>query len=268
MTIKDQALELIKSFSGQANTLTIPRPYIAMTGSLEAALLLSQIVYWTDRSTMKDGWFAKSYPEWESELTLSQYQVTKAVKALKEFGVETKLKKFKDAPTLHYRVNQATFLDRIMKFFDNPGIVKKVDNPLTEPTEPTNTLASDDAAQSNSEPQTETPSTVKPKQPRQPNPIFDAVALGSFQLTQVNGDKTLGARIGKIVAWLKGQEDVTAERVAQFYAWYEQQNQRASAPRDVGKFAEWWAKFAAAGAGEDDPFAEMDNEAIVGGRPW
>lgn len=111
----------------------------------------------------------------------------------------------------------------------------------------------------------------KPKKAREPNPIFDAVALGSFQLTHVNGDKTLGARIGKIVAWLKDQEDVTAERVTQFYAWYGQQNQKASAPRDVGKFAEWWAKFAAQG-GDSEFDAEMDKMFetmdVVGGAPW
>lgn len=111
----------------------------------------------------------------------------------------------------------------------------------------------------------------KPKKAREPNPIFDAVALGSFQLTHVNGDKTLGARIGKIVSWLKDQEDVTAERVTQFYAWYGQQNQKASAPRDVGKFAEWWAKFATQGS--DSEFdAEMDRMFdtmdVVGGKPW
>lgn len=130
---------------------------------------------------------------------------------------------------------------------------------INHPLEPSSNLSSDDDAQvSKSE---------KPKKERQPNAIFDAVALGSFQLTQVNGDKTLGARIGKIVAWLKGQENVTAERVAQFYTWYSEQNETASAPRDVSKFAEWWMKFASTGMDDDEKWFP-DTMEFIGGKPW
>lgn len=87
----------------------------------------------------------------------------------------------------------------------------------------------------------------KPKKVREPNPIFDAVALGSFKLTHVNGDKTLGARIGKLVKWLKDNDpDLTAQRVTQFYNWYNRKNPGLSAPGDVTKFAVWWSQFAEA----------------------
>lgn len=233
--LKSQVYDLIRQFSGQANTLTIPRPFITMTGSLEAALLLSQIIYWSDRSSMDDGWFAKSYPEWEAELTLTQYQIAKAIKVLKAFGVETKLKKFNGAPVVHYRINQSVFLKWIMKFFDNQ-IIKEFDNPLTEPTHSRKDLPSDDGAQK-STPQ------PKPKKAREPNPIFDAVALGSFHIKNVNGDKSLGGRIGKIVAWLKTQDNVTPERIAEFYEWYADETDEASAPRDLDKFSTWWRQF-------------------------
>lgn len=249
---KTQAYNLIRQFTGQANTLTIPRPFISMTGSLESALLLSQIIYWSDRATMKDGWFCKSYPDWEAELTLSQYQVSKAIKTLKEFGVETKLKKFNDIPTLHYRINTPVFLDRVMKFFNNPGDIKKLDTPLTETTEPTNTLSPDgDVQQSTPQP--------KPKTERAPNPLFDAVALGSFGISKVNGDKTVGAMVGKILKWLKEHNpDTATERIEQFYEWYADENNGANAPRDAGKFAMWWLKFEAQTDGDDgsDPFAK------------
>jgi hypothetical protein len=139
-----------------------------MTGSLEAALLLSQIVYWSDRSTLKDGWFYKTYIEWEAELSLTQYQVSKAIKVLKEFGVETKLKKHNDIPMLHYRINPSVFLNRVMKFFDNPGVMKFFDNPiLTETPKTTNTLSpSGDGVKSEPE---------KPKKERPRNPMYDAI---------------------------------------------------------------------------------------------
>lgn len=257
--LKSQVYNLIRQFSGQANTLTIPRPFITMTGSLEAALLLSQIMYWSDRSTMKDGWFAKTYIEWGEELTLTQYQVSKAVKALADFGVETKIKKFKDVPTLHYRINPSVFINRVMKFFDNPGDIKNFDNPLTEPTtEPTNTISPDGDAQSDS----------KAKHERPRNPIFDAVALGSFGLSNVNGDKVVGALVGKIVKWLKNQSGVTAERIAQFYIWYSRETNDADAPRDVGKFGAWWMKFDANGTGAEEINWFSETEEFIGGKPW
>lgn len=111
--------QLLASFAGQQNTLTIPRPYIELTGSVDAALALSQIIYWSDRTKDPDGWFAKSYAEWKTELGLSQYQMTRAVKRLKDMGVETRLKKFDGAPTLHYRLNKDRFSQWIMKKLDN-----------------------------------------------------------------------------------------------------------------------------------------------------
>jgi hypothetical protein len=111
-------------------------------------------------------------------------------------------------------------------------------------------------------------SNSKPKAERPRNPIFDAVALGSFGLSNVNGDKTIGAMVGKIVKLLKDQPDLTAERIEQFYSWYARENKNADAPRDASKFWSWWLKFVASGTGANDPFASLDTENIIGGKPW
>lgn len=108
-----------------------------------------------------------------------------------------------------------------------------------------------------------------PKKPRPRNLIFDAVALGSFDLTDVSEDKTAPARIGKIVSWLKTQEGVTPERIAEFYSWYADENGDASAPRDTDKFKEWWLKFEGAADADSSGFDEMfAHVEIVGGAPW
>lgn len=108
-------IELIKATSGQANVLSIPRPYIKYMGSLDGGLFLSQLIYWSDRGT--DGWFYKTYAEWEDELTLSKYEVSKQVKILKEKGVlETKIKKANGAPTVYYRFSFDEFQKTIVKF--------------------------------------------------------------------------------------------------------------------------------------------------------
>ena len=122
-TMKNQQriTALIKSVSGQANILTIPRIYISLLcGKIEAALLLSQCVYWSDRTTKPQGWFYKSYKEWEDEIGLSQFRVKNAANELKELGIlETKLKRANRAPTIHYRVNISLLTDAIIKFIDN-----------------------------------------------------------------------------------------------------------------------------------------------------
>lgn len=113
-----EVFDLLKEFAGQSSILTIPLAFIRYAGSLEAALLLSQIVYWSGRT--EDGWFYKSYPDWEEELTLGEYEIRKAVKSLKDKGIlETRLKKANGAPTLHYRLKQAQFSESILHFLKN-----------------------------------------------------------------------------------------------------------------------------------------------------
>ena len=91
-------------------------------GDHKAAILLSQILYWSDRTKDADGWFYKSYADWTAETGLSEAQVRRIVNGdprvhspqltLRDLGVETLLRKVKHtgAPTLHYRINQAQFL--------------------------------------------------------------------------------------------------------------------------------------------------------------
>lgn len=122
-TLQNQLKKLLQRFSGQQATLVIPRAYIDLCeGDHLAALLLNQIVYWSDRATLPDGWFAKSYDGWHQELVMSQYQVSRAMKALKLIGVETEVRRspfHQFAPVVHYRVNWDVLSLSIIKFLDN-----------------------------------------------------------------------------------------------------------------------------------------------------
>jgi len=121
-----QLISLIKSISGQANILTIPRLYIdILDGDVKAALLLSQIVYWSDKSKRTDGWFWKSFKEWNDELGLTQKVVVRAVSVLKDLGlIETKVKRAMGAPTTHYKVNLQLLTNLIIAKGDN-GLTPK-----------------------------------------------------------------------------------------------------------------------------------------------
>jgi uncharacterized phage protein (TIGR02220 family) len=118
-TIRD----LLKRMSGQDNTITIPKIYVEFTGDLTAALVLNQIVFWSDKSKRTDGFFYKSYKEWQEETTLTERQVRYAVDKLKKQEiVETKLKKANGAPTLHYKLNFDTLLESILTLCQNPPL--------------------------------------------------------------------------------------------------------------------------------------------------
>lgn len=100
---------IIKQYSGQEQMLGIPRPFIKLTGDHLAALVLSQIVFWSDKGDDEEGWFYKTAGEWESELCISYYQLKRVTDILAKFGIEKKLKKVNGAPTLHFRINETVF---------------------------------------------------------------------------------------------------------------------------------------------------------------
>ena len=112
--------DLIKSISGQNNTLVIPRLYLKLFDwDMNTAILLSQIVYWSDKSKREDGWFYKSYDDWKEEIGLSSYQVRRSTKILSDMGIiETKLKRANGTPTLHYILYMEVLENSIIKFLD------------------------------------------------------------------------------------------------------------------------------------------------------
>lgn len=118
-SVKAQVAALLTQFAGQHNVLVIPRPYLTLCGNDHAAaLLLSQIVYWSDRTDDPEGWIAKSYADWEEELGLSRHQVTRALsKVLRALGVETEVRRsayYQHAPTVHYRINRDLLVTRVL----------------------------------------------------------------------------------------------------------------------------------------------------------
>lgn len=61
------------------------RPLVTITGSVTAALLLSQAIYWQRRTTSEDGWFWKTQKEWEEETGLGRREFDSARKACAAF---------------------------------------------------------------------------------------------------------------------------------------------------------------------------------------
>jgi len=95
------------AISGQDNIVVVHKAFVGFTGSLEAGMLLGQLLYWTPRSQVGGGWIAKNDEECAGELCLSIYGVRKARTTLEKMDIlETRIAKFGGTPMLHYRIKQ------------------------------------------------------------------------------------------------------------------------------------------------------------------
>ena len=66
--------------------IAFQRVFVTLTGSVTAALMLSQAVFWNKRvSVEKDGWFYKTIDEWQDETGLTRYEQETARKKLKKY---------------------------------------------------------------------------------------------------------------------------------------------------------------------------------------
>ena len=106
---------ILRKMSGQDSVITIPKIYIDFTGDLTTAAILNQLVFYSDKGKRSDGFFYKSYKEWEEETGLTKRQVSYSIGKIKDLGlVETKLKKANGSPTIHYKLDYDKLLDSIV----------------------------------------------------------------------------------------------------------------------------------------------------------
>ncbi len=94
-------------------------------GSIERALYIQQLYFWSDKGKRKDGFFFKTKKEIEEETTLSRYQQDACRKYFERIGIlKTKIIKANGIPTLHYFINFKKF----QEFLDEHPDSKKLTN--------------------------------------------------------------------------------------------------------------------------------------------
>lgn len=157
-----EIFNLLTKTVGQTNILTIPTLFLKkLNGNHAAALFLSQLIYWTDKT--QDGWIFKSYSDWENEIFVKEKKLREIKKELEELGlIETKIQKAYGVPTVHYKVNQ----DALIKFLLCDDAEKKGDDSEaaeTKPPKSPNGNGQDDGF--------ETAKMTETKPPKSPNPI-------------------------------------------------------------------------------------------------
>lgn len=90
--------------------IAFQRAYVSITGSITAALMLSQAVYWSTRTTDPDGWFFKTQVEWEEETGMTRTEQETARRKLENLGLMSEDKR--GVPCrVHYRVENIKLLD-------------------------------------------------------------------------------------------------------------------------------------------------------------
>jgi len=85
------------------------RSFVTLTGSVNAALILSQAIYWQTRVSEKNnGWWYKSRAQWRDETGLSRREQETARKRLRNRGILLEERRGMPA-RIWYRVNRAQF---------------------------------------------------------------------------------------------------------------------------------------------------------------
>ena len=105
-------IETLRAFGGNTNSIVVPRAFVEFAGSLEAGMLLSQLLYWSERSAIRNRVY-KTDAEWQEELSLKQYSVRKARSELEELGlIKTEVHRANGSPTVHYFINEDAIAEK------------------------------------------------------------------------------------------------------------------------------------------------------------
>lgn len=113
-----------------APPIAFHRCLVPVAGSVNAALMLSQALYWTPRTKDPAGWFYKSQKEWEEETGLSRSEQDIARKQLKTTGFWQE--RLKGVPaTLYFCVDCEILQTRLLNF--NILVCEKQQTRLRDP---------------------------------------------------------------------------------------------------------------------------------------
>lgn len=132
---KNPMLAQLVQLIGSGNIITIHRAMVDFCeDELPAAMMLEQILYWTPRTTIENGWIAKSDSQWEEEIFQKKHSIKRARAYLLDRElIKTKIDNFGGSPTNHYKITDSFTQEWLSHF----GLVEndqwlKSTNPLVE----------------------------------------------------------------------------------------------------------------------------------------
>ncbi len=93
------------------------RCFVTLTGSVTAALMLSQALYWQQRAKSDDGWWFKTRDDWTEETGMARREQEGARKKLRNLGILQE--DLRGVPaTLWYKVDETRLLEAITNLSD------------------------------------------------------------------------------------------------------------------------------------------------------
>ena len=109
------SVDISKIMSIVDRPIAYHRCFVTISGSVTAAVMLSQAMYWTPRTTLDpDGWFFKTQEEWAEETGLSRTEQENARRVLRGIGVLEEKKQ--GVPCrLFFKVNTENLYLRLME---------------------------------------------------------------------------------------------------------------------------------------------------------
>ncbi len=106
--------EIVALFSGQSSTVTTPKLYIQLTGSHSLAIVLNQAIFWSNKSSCKDGYFHKTYEEWFEEVHIPERTLRRRFDKLEQYGwIATKVKMVHGKNTKHVKPDMDKIIESI-----------------------------------------------------------------------------------------------------------------------------------------------------------
>ncbi|EPG9146743.1 hypothetical protein NPH96_004301 [Klebsiella variicola] len=120
--MSNQVFEIVQAMSGQGNCITIPGPYLDFfAGDRQQHLLaaiLNQLVFWSGKSSLDDGFFYKEHAALAKEVRAKDGDVVR--KAMFKITdqylsgvIEEELRQVGGTPKKHYRIDQEALISRI-----------------------------------------------------------------------------------------------------------------------------------------------------------
>lgn len=109
----EKVKSLLKSITEKPRKITFDMLLSDYMGDNDGAIVLNQLIFWSDKSKDPDSWIYKTYAEWYEETRLSKYIIYSRTELLKELGiVETRQEAhpYRNATQKFYRFNMDKFI--------------------------------------------------------------------------------------------------------------------------------------------------------------
>lgn len=120
--MNNQVFEIVQAMSGQGNCITIPGPYLDFfAGDRQQHLLaaiLNQLVFWSGKSSLENGWFYKEHAALAKEVRVLEGDVVRRAiyKITEQYlpgVIQEEIRQVNGTPKKHYRIDQEELMLKI-----------------------------------------------------------------------------------------------------------------------------------------------------------